>query len=75
MYTIHINQVNNAGIAYKNDATEPFGEQAEVTVATNFTGTVEACEVLFPLLRPHARYKIFVRATLHYMLLSADWSI
>ncbi|GAU95913.1 hypothetical protein RvY_07438-2 [Ramazzottius varieornatus] len=43
------------GCSFQNDATEPFGEQAEVTVATNFTGTVHTCEKLFPLLRPHAR--------------------
>ncbi|KAH3779338.1 carbonyl reductase [NADPH] 3-like [Dreissena polymorpha] len=47
--------VNNAAIAYKNAATEPFSEQAEVTMATNFWGTLNACNVLFPILRPHAR--------------------
>ncbi|CAB1333043.1 unnamed protein product, partial [Coregonus sp. 'balchen'] len=30
--------INNAGMAFKNDATEPFGEQAEVTMRTNFLG-------------------------------------
>ncbi|KAH3772492.1 carbonyl reductase [NADPH] 1-like [Dreissena polymorpha] len=47
--------VNNAAIAYKMAATEPFSEQAEVSMATNFWGTLNACNVLFPLLRPHAR--------------------
>uniref|UniRef100_A0A023GHC5 carbonyl reductase (NADPH) n=1 Tax=Amblyomma triste TaxID=251400 RepID=A0A023GHC5_AMBTT len=47
--------VNNAGIAYKQDSTAPFGEQAEVTVKTNFFGTLNVCKELFPLLRPHAR--------------------
>ncbi|XP_072517664.1 carbonyl reductase [NADPH] 1-like [Salminus brasiliensis] len=47
--------INNAGIAYKNDATEPFGEQAEVTMRTNFWGTLWVCHALFPLLRPNAR--------------------
>ncbi|XP_060070223.1 carbonyl reductase [NADPH] 1-like [Ylistrum balloti] len=47
--------VNNAGIAYKVSSTAPFGEQAEVTVRTNFTGTLDVCESLFPILRPHAR--------------------
>ncbi|XP_052815522.1 carbonyl reductase [NADPH] 1-like [Mya arenaria] len=47
--------VNNAGISYKAAATTPFKEQAEVTLATNFWGTLNACNTLFPLLRPHAR--------------------
>ncbi|KAI8761708.1 carbonyl reductase [NADPH] 1, partial [Biomphalaria glabrata] len=47
--------VNNAGIAYKNSSTAPFSEQAEVTNKTNFFDTLNVCEVLFPLLRPHAR--------------------
>ncbi|KAJ8266581.1 hypothetical protein GJAV_G00132150 [Gymnothorax javanicus] len=47
--------VNNAGIAFKNDAVEPFGEQAEVTMGTNFWGTLKVSRVLFPLLRPNAR--------------------
>ncbi|XP_060607126.1 carbonyl reductase [NADPH] 1-like [Ruditapes philippinarum] len=47
--------VNNAGIAFKMAATEPFAVQAEITVATNFWGTLNVCKKLFPLLRPHAR--------------------
>ncbi|KAB5548959.1 hypothetical protein PHYPO_G00061670 [Pangasianodon hypophthalmus] len=47
--------INNAGIAYKGNATEPFGEQAEVTMRTNFWGTLWVCQALFPLLRPNAR--------------------
>ncbi|BFZ24375.1 hypothetical protein BsWGS_27414 [Bradybaena similaris] len=47
--------VNNAGIAYKMDSTAPFSEQAEVTTKTNFFDTLAVCEVLFPILRPHAR--------------------
>ncbi|TSL04229.1 Carbonyl reductase [NADPH] 1 [Bagarius yarrelli] len=47
--------INNAGIAYKVDATEPFGEQAEVTMRTNFWGTLWVCRALFPLLRANAR--------------------
>lgn len=47
--------VNNAGIAYKHNSTAPFGEQAEVTVKTNFFGLLNVCKELFPLLRPHAR--------------------
>ncbi|CAG7830206.1 unnamed protein product, partial [Allacma fusca] len=47
--------VNNAGTAYKNNATEPFGEQAENTVRVNFLATLNVCNELFPLLRKHAR--------------------
>ncbi|KAL4230731.1 NADH-cytochrome b5 reductase [Mactra antiquata] len=46
--------VNNAGIAFKMAATEPFAVQAEVTMATNFWGTLNVCNSLFSLLRPHA---------------------
>lgn len=47
--------VNNAGIAYKNESTASFAEQAEVTNKTNYFGTIAVCDALFPLLRPHAR--------------------
>ncbi|XP_030644984.1 carbonyl reductase 1-like [Chanos chanos] len=47
--------INNAGIAFKVAATEPFSEQAEVTMRTNFLGTLHVSHALFPLLRPHAR--------------------
>ncbi|XP_070990750.1 carbonyl reductase [NADPH] 1-like [Oncorhynchus clarkii lewisi] len=47
--------INNAGMAFKNDATETFGEQAEVTMRTNFWGTLWVCHALLPLLRPNAR--------------------
>ncbi|KAK4472517.1 hypothetical protein MN116_003762 [Schistosoma mekongi] len=47
--------VNNAGIAYKNDSTAPFGEQARVTVNTNFTSTIDFTEEVIPLLAEHAR--------------------
>uniref|UniRef100_A0A0B7ATQ6 carbonyl reductase (NADPH) n=1 Tax=Arion vulgaris TaxID=1028688 RepID=A0A0B7ATQ6_9EUPU len=47
--------INNAAIAYTNDSTAPFAEQAEVTLKTNYFDTLTACEILFPILRPHAR--------------------
>ncbi|XP_046664314.1 carbonyl reductase [NADPH] 3-like isoform X1 [Homalodisca vitripennis] len=47
--------VNNAAIAYQVDSPEPFGEQAEVTLTTNYFGLLAVCHALFPLLRPHAR--------------------
>jgi len=47
--------VNNAGIAFKNAATEPFGVQAKVTLATNYWANKRTCEILFPVLKPGAR--------------------
>jgi len=47
--------VNNAGIAFKQDATEPFAVQAKVTLQTNYWDNKRACEILFPLLNPGAR--------------------
>jgi len=47
--------VNNAAIAYKHDATEPFGEQAANTLRVNYFATLAFCHAMFPLLRPHAR--------------------
>lgn len=47
--------VNNAGFAFKNAATEPFGEQATVTLKTNYWDTKRACEILFPILKAGAR--------------------
>jgi carbonyl reductase 1 len=42
-------------MAYKHNATEPFGEQADNTIRVNFIDTLNVCESLFPLLRKHAR--------------------
>jgi len=47
--------VNNAGIAFGNDAKEPFSEQAQKTLSINYWGTLNVCKALFPLLRSHAR--------------------
>ncbi|XP_074650915.1 carbonyl reductase [NADPH] 1-like [Tubulanus polymorphus] len=47
--------VNNAGIAFMNDKGIPFSEQAEKTIEVNYTGLVNVCKELFPLLRPHSR--------------------
>ncbi|KAI1304959.1 Carbonyl reductase [NADPH] 3 [Halotydeus destructor] len=47
--------VNNAGILYPMAATEPFCEQAEKTMATNYYATQNVCDILFPILKPHAR--------------------
>ena len=47
--------VNNAAIAFKAADTTPFSVQASETIRINFTGTLNLCKALFPLLRPHAR--------------------
>ncbi|UJR35959.1 hypothetical protein I4U23_028700 [Adineta vaga] len=47
--------INNAAIAFKVNDTTPFGDQAEITAQTNFFGTINICNALFPLLRDHAR--------------------
>ncbi|CDI97365.1 carbonyl reductase 1 [Echinococcus multilocularis] len=47
--------VNNAGIAYKTNSTAPFGEQARVTVATNYTATVKMCTEFLPLMAKDSR--------------------
>lgn len=47
--------VNNAGIAFKQAATEPFGHQARVTLQTNYWENKRCCEILFPALKSGAR--------------------
>ncbi|CAH8451965.1 unnamed protein product [Schistosoma turkestanicum] len=47
--------VNNAGISYKPYSTAPFGEQARVTLNTNFTSTIDFTEEFIPLLAENAR--------------------
>lgn len=47
--------INNAAIAFKNNDTAPFSVQARETIRINYTGTLNLCNALFPLLRPHAR--------------------
>jgi len=47
--------VNNAAIAFKQAATEPFGVQAKVTIATNYFSVQDTCNQLLPLLRSGAR--------------------
>ena len=34
----------------------PFADQAEITAETNYFGTINVCNALFPLLRDHARF-------------------
>lgn len=47
--------VNNAGIAFKDADTTPFGTQAEVTMATNFFATRDMCTELLTVIKPHGR--------------------
>ncbi|KAL7060746.1 hypothetical protein AAHC03_010088 [Spirometra sp. Aus1] len=47
--------VNNAGIAYKHDSTAPFGEQARVTLATNYFATLDMCNTFLPLMAKNSR--------------------
>ncbi|XP_029342840.1 carbonyl reductase [NADPH] 3-like [Acyrthosiphon pisum] len=47
--------VNNAAIAFKVAATEPFGEQAEETLRVNYFALRTVCDALFPLLVSGAR--------------------
>jgi len=47
--------VNNAARAYPNASTVPFLEQAVNTLNTNYFALVNVCNVLFPILKPHAR--------------------
>ena len=47
--------INNAAISYRRASTAPDIEQATVTLATNFTATLNISRALFPLLRPHSR--------------------
>jgi carbonyl reductase 1 len=47
--------INNAAIAYKQAATEPFGEQAENTLKVNYWNTKRACNILYPVLKDGAR--------------------
>ncbi|XP_029039979.1 carbonyl reductase [NADPH] 1 isoform X2 [Osmia bicornis bicornis] len=47
--------VNNAAIAFKMKATEPFSLQAEETIKVNYFGLRKVCSILYPLLKPHAR--------------------
>ncbi|CAK9816949.1 Carbonyl reductase [NADPH] 1 [Anthophora plagiata] len=47
--------VNNAAIAFKTKATEPFSVQAQETLRVNYFSLRKVCSLLYPLLKPHAR--------------------
>lgn len=64
--------VNNAAMAYKMAATEPFGEQAENTIRVNFFANLAVCHALFPLLRPHARVCHVSSSAGHLSVINGD---
>lgn len=47
--------VNNAAIGTPPDSPLTFHEKAVTVLRTNFFSTHRVCEILFPILRPHAR--------------------
>jgi len=47
--------INNAAIAFKLDSKLSFGEQAKETIRVNYFGVRKVSDILFPILRPHAR--------------------
>lgn len=66
--------VNNAAILLEfdeeNDIT--FGEKAFKTLETNFFHTMRACDVLFPILKPHARIVHVSSSAGHLSLVNGD---
>lgn len=36
-------------------STAPFGEQADESIKVNYFATKNNCDILFPILKPHAR--------------------
>ena len=46
---------NITGIAFKRDSTAPDIEQATVTLAVNFTGTLNMMRAFTPIVKPHGR--------------------
>lgn len=47
--------VCNAGVVFPKDSPLSMYRQAELSVQTNFRGTMNICRYFLPLLRPHAR--------------------
>lgn len=48
--------VNNAAIYYPmSTPKEEYAEKARKVITTNYFNTLRACDILFPILRPHAR--------------------
>lgn len=47
--------INNAGTVFAKDSPLSMFRQAELTINTNFKGTMNMCRYFVPFLRPHAR--------------------
>jgi len=47
--------VQNAAIAFKNSATEPFAVQAKETLRINFYGTLDVVDKIYPLMKKDGR--------------------
>lgn len=64
--------INNAAIAFKNDATESFGVQAEQTIFVNYLSLVSTCKILFPILKPDAKVVNLSSMLGHLYLIPSD---
>jgi carbonyl reductase 1 len=67
--------VNNAAIAFKNAAPEPFCEQATLTMRTNFFNTYRFCNIIFPILKPHARVVNVSSSAGHLLKIPGDHDV
>ena len=47
--------INNAGFAFKQNATEHPSIQADITIGINYYGTKNICNALIPLIRKGGR--------------------
>lgn len=64
--------VNNAAIAFKMDAKEPFSIQAAETLKINYFGLRKVCSKLYPLLKPHARVVHVSSSSGHLSLIPSE---
>ena len=64
--------VNNAGVAFKIPTTVPFSQQAVFTLQTNFFNTEKVCQILFPILKPHARVVNLSSRRGHLLMISGN---
>jgi carbonyl reductase 1 len=58
--------VHNAGFAFKTDATEPFGVQADKTTTINYFNTKHAAQAFMPVVRDGGRV-VFVASRAGYL--------
>ncbi|KAG6796817.1 carbonyl reductase [NADPH] 1-like [Apis mellifera caucasica] len=64
--------VNNAAIAFKMDAKEPFSIQAAETLKINYFGLRKVCSKFYPLLKPHARVVHVSSSSGHLSLIPSE---